>query len=166
MMKYPRRFLPAVLALALIAVPAVRAEKSPVKPAFAYALGSQTSGPNIYSISATAPRGSKLKSQIIRLAMKKADASGRSWIFFYIASGKSKSQAQVERLLVDALRKFRTASPGKELARIGTVKQGGELRIVAEGRNALVFAYNPPMAPANPRLTQADAAIFAEIMRK
>jgi hypothetical protein len=167
MMTHPRRFLPAVLALALIAVPAVQAAKTPVKPAFAYALGSQTSGPNIYSVSATAPRGSKLKSQTIRLAMKKADPGGRSWTFFYIVSGKSRSQAQTERLLFDALKKFPKASPGKELARIGGVKQpGGEVRIVAEDRNALLFAYNPPMVPANPRLTAADAAIFTEILRK
>ena len=73
MTTYPRRSLLGVLALTLIALPAVAAEKAPVKPAFAYALGSETSGPNIFSISATAPRGSKLKSQTVRFAMKKTD---------------------------------------------------------------------------------------------
>jgi hypothetical protein len=166
MTTYPRRSLLGVLALTLIALPAVAAEKAPVKPAFAYALGSETSGPNIFSISATAPRGSKLKSQTVRFAMKKADASGRTWTFFYISSGKSRSQAQLERLLLDALRKFPSSAPGKELARIGAVKHGGELRLIAEGPKGLVFAYNPPMQPANPRLTIADAAIFAEMLKK
>ncbi len=165
MMKYPRPLL-AVLALTLAVSPVAAAEKAPAKPAFAYALGSQTSGPNVFSISATAPRGSRLKSQVIRFALKKADASGRTWTFFYIASGKSRSQAQLESLLRDALQKFPTAAPGKELARIGAVKHGGELRLIAEGPNALLFAYDPAMQPANPRLTRADAAIFAEMLKK
>jgi hypothetical protein len=162
MMMYPRPLL-AVLALTLAVSPVAAAEKA---PAFAYALGSQTSGPNIFSISATAPRGSRLKSQVIRFALKKFDSSGRTWTFFYIASGKSRSQAQLEILLRDALRKFPTAAPGKELARIGAVKHGGELRLIAEGPNTLLFAYDPAMQPANPRLTRADAAIFAEMLKK
>jgi hypothetical protein len=166
MMKYPRRLLLPVLALIAIAGPVLAAEKSPAMPAFAYSLGSQTSGPNIFSISATAPRGSKLKSQIIRFALKKADASGRTWTFFYISSGKSRSQAQLERLLLDALRKFPKSVPGTELARIGSLKQGGELRLVVESPNSLVFAYNPPVQPANPRLTLSDAAFFADMLKK
>lgn len=162
-MMSPRRLLPAVLALVIPALPVNAAQKA---PAFAYALGSQTSGPNIFSISATAPRGSKLKSQIIRFALKKADGSGRTWTFFYISTGKSKSQAQLEHLLFDALRKFPRSAPGKELARIGSVKQGGELRLIAVNANTLVFDFNPPMQPANPRLTAADAAIFADMLKK
>ncbi len=165
-MMYPRRLLLAVLTLTLPALPAVAAQKAAAKPAFAYSLGSQTSGPNIFSISATAPRGSKLKSQIIRFAMKKADGSGRTWTFFYISSGKSRSQAQLEHLLLDALKKFPTSAPGKELAKIGSVRQGGELRLIAASPNSLVFEYNPPMQPSNPRLTAADAALFAEMLKK
>jgi hypothetical protein len=172
MMMYPR-LLGALAACAVAAAPAVAATtKAPAKeipttkpPSFAYALGNETSGPNIFSISATAPRGSKLSSQIIRFAMKKADASGRTWTFFYISSGKSRSQAQVERMLYDALRKFPTAPGGKELMRIGSAKGGGELRIVKEGPNALLFSYNPAMQPSNPRLTQSDAAMFAQILK-
>jgi len=142
-------------------------KKAPAKPpAFAYALGNQTSGPNIFSVDATAPRGSKLTSQVIRFYVKKAGANGRSSTFFYISSGKSKTQAQLERLLYEALRKFPNAPAGKELARIGSVKGGGELRIIAENRNALVFSYQPPWQPANPRLTQSDAAMFADILKK
>ena len=92
--------------------------------------------------------------------------SGRTWTFFYISAGKSRSQAQLERLLLDALRKFPKSAPGKELARLGSLKQGGELRLIADNSNSLVFAYNPPMQPSNPRLTAADAAIFARMLEK
>lgn len=165
MMMYPRRLLLSLLALAALTAPAWGAETTPAKPTFAYTLGNQTSGPNIFAISSTAPRGSKSTSQIIRLEMKKADASGRTWTFFYINSGKSRSQAQLERLLYDTLRKFRTAPAGKELARLKSSSRGGELRIVVENRNALLFDYDPPMQPANPRLTQSDATMFAGILK-
>ena len=163
MLSIPRRFLPALIALVLCGIPAAMADDSG-KAAFAYAIGSKSAGANNYSISATAPRGAKLNSQTIRFAMKKADFGGQTWSFFLISTGKSKTQAQLEQLLGDAFRKFPSAAPGTELGKIGDIKYGGEVRVVAEGRNAMVFAYNPPMNPANPRLTASDAAAFAEIL--
>ena len=43
---------------------------------------------------------------------------------------------------------------------------GGELRLVVASPNSLVFEYNPPMQPSNPRLTAADAALFADMLKK
>lgn len=152
-----------VLALLVSGTSSALAE-DPGKAPFAYALGSKTAGANNYSISATAPRGSKLNSQTIRFALKKAEGRSQTWGFFLISTGKSKSQAQIEQLLAQALRKFPGSAPGTVLAKIGDIKYGGEVRVVAEGPNVLVFAYDPPLNPANPRLTADDAAAFAEIL--
>ena len=154
-----------VLALLVSGISSARAE-DPGKAAFAYALGSKTDGANHYSVSATAPRGAKQNSQTIRFALKKSDSGSRTSGFFLISTGKSRTQAQIEQLLAQAFRKFPGSAPGTELAKIGDIKYGGEVRVMAEGPNALVFAYNPPLNPANPRLSAADAAAFAEILDK
>lgn len=163
MISFPHRFLPALVALSLCGLPAALADE-PGKAAFAYAIGSKTAGANNYSVSATAPRGAKQNGQTIRFAMKKADGGGQTWSFFLISTGRSKTQAQLEQLLADAFRKFPTAAPGAELAKIGDIKFGGEVRVIAEKPSALVFAYNPAMSSANPRLGPADVAAFAEIL--
>ena len=165
MIQFPKRSLLVAFALLVFAISSARAEDSG-KAAFAYALGSKTVGANHYSISATAPRGSKLNSQTIRFALKKSDTGSQTWGFFLISTGKSKTQLQIEQLLAQAFRKFPGSAPGTELAKIGDIKYGGEVRVMAEGPNALVFAYNPPLNPANPRLNAADAAAFAEILGK
>lgn len=161
----PKRTFLTALALLSVGIASARAQ-DPAKVPFAYALGSKTVGASHYSISATAPRGSKLNSQTIRFALKKSDSGSQTWGFFLIGTGKSKTQAQMEQLLSQAFRKFPGATPGTELAKIGDIKYGGEVRVVAQGPDALVFAYNPPMAEANPRLHAADAAAFAEILGK
>ena len=165
MLPSPKRF--AFLALALLIVGAGSARgQDPSKVPFAYALGSKTVAGQNYSISATAPRGSKLNSQTIRFAMNKSDFGSQTREFFVISTGKSRTQAQIEQLLSQAFRKFPGAAPGTELAKIGDIKYGGEVRVNAEGPNALVFAYNPPQNAANPRLHAADVAAFAEILGK
>ncbi len=165
MLPSPKRFVLAALALFSVGLAFARAQ-DPAKVPFAYALGSKTVGANNYSVSATAPRGSKLNSQTIRFALKKSDSGSQTWGFFLISTGKSKTQAQIEQLLSQAFHKFPGAAPGTELAKIGDIKYGGEVRVMAEGPNALVFAYNPPLNPANPRLHAADVAAFAEILGK
>src|SRR5476649_2787742 len=73
---------------------------------------SKTVGAHNYSISATAPSGSKLNSQTIRFALKKSDSGSQTWGFFLISTGKSKTQAQIEQLLSQAFHKFPGAAPG------------------------------------------------------
>ena len=165
MIDFPKRCLLVALAALILGIASVRAEDSGKVP-FAYALGSKSNGANNYSISATAPRGSKLNSQTIRFALKRSDSGSQTWGFFLISTGKSKTQAQLEQLLAQAFRKFPGSAAGTELAKIGDIKYGGEVRVMAEGPNALVFAYDPPLNPANPRLNAADAAAFAEILGK
>ena len=165
MIPHPKRSLLFVVALLAAGISSARAEDLD-KVAFAYALGSKTVGSNNYSISATAPRGAKANSQTIRFAVKKSDGGSQTWGFFLISTGKSKTQAQIEQLLAQAFRKFPGSAPGTELGKIGDIKYGGEVRVMAEGPNALVFAYNPPQNVANPRLSAADAAAFAEILGK
>ncbi len=157
------------LALATLLILPVAVAQEGAKPVFAYTIGTAKSrdGFNSYAVMATAPALSPTKGQQLKFAITRSGAAGReAWSYFMIATGRSKSLAQVQGLIVESLRKFPSAAPGTVLGKIGDIKYGGEVRLTVRGANEFVFDYEPALSAGNPRLTREDAAAFVQILGK
>jgi hypothetical protein len=83
-----------------------------------------------------------------------------------VQSGASKSQADLQSLLAAALRKSGAAARGDELAKIGDVRFGGELRLLADGAGGTTFAYSPGLPDGNPTLSAQETILFAELLSR
>lgn len=145
------------------------AQESPARASFAYALGNAKSadGLSTYAVSATAPSMSPEKGHQLKFSISRLGAGGgSSWNYFMVGTGKSKSVAQIQSLIAAGLRKFPGAAAGTELCKIGDIKYGGELKLIARSANELEFAFDPAIRSGNPRLSAADVAAFAEILGK
>lgn len=118
------------------------------------------------SLSASAPSKSSLKRQELQFAIHRSDFTGWSTQRFLVHTGSSKSLAEVQSILASALHRAATAPRGTELAKIGDIKLGGELRLVAGGGGEVDFAYNPHLPDGNPSLTAGEAAFYASLLNK
>ena len=166
-MTLARPLLLFALVLSGCAAPSVDSQKSR-SPAYSNSLGSakaQDSGATC-SIVASAPTGSPLKSQQIRFVVERGDFSSWSTHEFEVATGAWKSQAELQALLGDALRRGLTARAGSELVKVGDINHGGEVRLVARGGGAVDFAYQPALEHGNPRLSVGEAAAFTRLLGK
>lgn len=158
------KLLSTLFAAAFLATAALAQD---ARAPFAYAIGNAKSadGFTTYGVSATAPSMSPDKGHQIKFVLSRASSrGGMSWNYFMLSTGKSKSLAQVQTMIAAALRKFPAAPAGSELAKLGDIKYGGELKLIARGPDQLEFAYDPPMASGNPVLSAADASAFASIL--
>lgn len=165
-MKFRRLFLLTAILFSGCAAPGVGPES--MRPPFSHSMGSakaQDSGATC-SIVATAPGGSPLKRQQIRFVVERGDFSSWSTHEFEVATGASKSQAELQALLGDALHRAVTAREGSELVKIGDIQFGGEVRIVARGGGAVEFAYQPVLEHGNPSLSAGETAVFARLLGK
>ena len=90
---------------------------------------------------------------------------GLTFQYFSLSTGRSKSLAQVQALFADAFGRAAAAPAGAELAKLGDIRFGGEVRVVSLGGGGVELAYNPAMSSGNPRLTPGEAAAFAQILR-
>lgn len=115
------------------------------------------------SLSASAPSRSPLTRQQLQFFIASPSFGGWTTHRFLVQTGSSKSLAAVQSLLAEALKQSSTATAGTELAKIGDIKFGGELRVVAMG-GGVTFAYNPALPSGNPDLTAGEAAAFAELL--
>jgi len=98
--------------------------------------------------------------------VERGDFSSWSTHEFQVATGASKSLAQLQALLGDALRRGFTAPAGSVLVKVGDIKHGGEVRLVARGGGAVDFAYQPALEHGNPSLSAGETAAFAQIVGK
>ena len=116
------------------------------------------------SIQTSAPAGSPLKNQTINFVLERSDmGSGHE---FPVATGASKSLGELQALLGGALRSGLTAGAGTELVKVGDIKYGGEVRLVARGGGAVDFVYQPVIEGGNPQLSPGEAAAFAQLLGK
>jgi len=166
-MKFARPLLLSAILLSGCAAPSGESPDS-TSPKFSHSLGSaraQDSGANC-SIGASAPAGSPLKSQQLRFVVERGDLSSWTTHEFQVATGASKSQAELQALLGGALRRGLTARAGTELAKVGDIQFGGEVRVVARGGGAVDFAYQPALEHGNPSLSAGETAAFARLLGK
>lgn len=133
---------------------------------YALGKGSTADGISNCSLSASAPSKSPLKRQQLQFAFRRTGPAG--WVVqrMIVQTGASKSQADLQSLLAAALRKSGGAARGDELAKIGDIRFGGELRLVADGNGGTSFLYNPGMPDGNPTLSAEEGGLFANLLSR
>src|SRR5882757_7566247 len=141
---------------------------APVRANFAFSFGSAPAGDSgaTCSLSATVPKGSAEKGQLLKFVVdrKNAGPNGVGWQTFLVATGKSKSLLQVQSIFRDAFVRAAVSPPGADLAKLGDVTLGGEVRVVAHGGGSVEMAYNPALKSGNPVLTAGETAAFAKLL--
>jgi hypothetical protein len=134
---------------------------------FPHALGpvtAQDSGATC-AIALSAPSGSPVKNQKINFILNRGTLGIYSAQNFTVSTGASKTLAELQSLLASALRRGAAAPAGAELAKVGDVRFGGELRLVAQGEGQVEFVYQPASEHA-PRLSAGEAAAFAGLLTR
>lgn len=146
--------------------PASKPRTANLDGGLAHKLGSQETADrdSFCTVTASAPSKSPLTRQQIQFYVERADFGGWSSYRFVVGTGASKSQAAVQSLLGQGLRQAASASAGTELAKLGDIKYGGEMRLTAKGNGGAEFVYNPPLENDNPVLSASEAAAFAELL--
>ncbi len=141
---------------------------APARPNFTHSFGSAPASDSgaTCAISATAPKGSAEKGQMMKFVVdrKNTGPNGVGWLTFVVATGKSKSLVQVQSLLKSAFARAADSPAGAELAKLGDITLGRELRVVAQGGGGVEMAYNPPLRTGNPVLTAGETAAFAKLL--
>jgi hypothetical protein len=117
------------------------------------------------SVALSAPSGSPLKNQKINFILNRGTLGKYSAQEFTISTGTSKSLGQLQSLLASALRRGAAAPAGTELAKVGDIRFGGELRLVAQGEGQVEYVYNPASEHA-PRLSAGEASAFAALLSR
>ncbi len=140
------------------------------RPAFTYSFGSMPAADSgaSCSVQATGAKGSAEKGHQLKFVLDRKGtpgANGFTFQYFTLSTGRSKSVAQVQALFADAFARAASAPAGAELAKLGDIRFGGEVRAVSLGGGGVELAYNPAMNSGNPRLTPGEAAAFAQILR-
>lgn len=145
-------------AAAAVAATGLGVETLPVE------IGRATRGPTTYYVFSTAPAGSTEKGQKLQLLLRTAGPGGSETSFVVVNTGKTRTLAQLGQTLAGALRRFAAGvAGGQEMAKIGDLRFGGELRLLTESPDSLLFQYIPPTARPV-RLNRTDAAAFAAIL--
>ena len=118
-----------------------------------------------YQVFATAALDSTEKGQRVQFVTRQSGGGRSTTAYTVVNTGKSKTLGQLAEKLGDGMRRFAAAggTVGQEFARVGDLRYGGELRLVALDADSLRFEYNPPTArPVT--FTRADCAAFAGIL--
>lgn len=93
--------------------------------------------------------------------------AGTSSSGFFMATGASKSLEEVQQRLAQGLRNAATAAPGAELFKLGDIKYGGEVRVIALGGGRARFLYNPaPSGSTNPDLNAEEVTAFVGLLTR
>lgn len=116
------------------------------------------------SIGLSAPSGSALKNQKINFVINRSTAGSWSEQEFPVATGSSKSLAELQMQLGAALHRGLTAPAGTQLAKVGDIQYGGEVRLVARGGGQVDFLYQPAVEGGNPNLSAGETAVFARLL--
>lgn len=151
-------------------LPAPAAEAAGVPPyaPLIHSLGERSTedGRSECSLSASAPAQSPLKRQQLQFAVRRSGPGGWFLVRLLVQTGASKSQAELQSLLTTAIRKAGNAARGDELAKIGDIRFGGELRLQADGNGGTTFTYNPGLPEGNPTLSAEECAVFADLLSR
>lgn len=135
--------------------------------AFSHSLGSGTAKDSggTCSIGLSAPSGSPLKNQKLNFVVNRSTLGNWSTQEFPVATGSSMTLAELQTRLGSALHRGLTAPAGSELTKVGDIKYGGEVRLVARGGGQVDFLYQPALDEGpNPRLSAGETAIFARLL--
>ncbi len=118
---------------------------------FSFEIGHATRPGTVYTVSATQPATSKLTGQKVRLKIVETTGPDTTTRYFTLATGKHKTVAELDTLLVDIFLRFianPSPAPNQELGKIGDLKHGGEVRFVAVSADVLRFDNLAPNEPA------------------
>ena len=163
----------AATTLALCCAPTLRAQLTPAAPAtavapetFDYDLVTRNADGATYTVKATQPPDSKLKSQRVRFTSITKTADGSTTKYFTINTGKYKTVAQLDVYLHDAFAKFLAGAPANtEVGKVGDVKYGGEIRFVVESPEVLRYDTMTVGEPnASLTIPRAEVAAYAAIL--
>ncbi len=133
---------------------------------FDYNLGTQEMNGATYTVKATQPADSKLKSQRVRFTSVVKTDAGSTTRYFTINTGKYKTVAQLDAYLHDAFAKFLAGAPANaEVGKVGDVKYGGEIRFVVQSPDVLRYDTMTQGEPnASMTLPRAEVAAYAAIL--
>lgn len=140
-------------------------ETLPVEIGRASGKGGGDGASTSYAVFATAPLDSAEKGQRLQFVTRESGPGRTATAYTIVNTGKSKTLGQLAENLGSGLRRFAGGggAAGQEFAKVGDIRYGGELRLVAVGTDSLRFQYNPPTArPVT--FTRADAGAFASIL--
>ncbi len=163
----------AVMAMALSHTPALRAQLTAASPAaavapetFDYDLGTREMNGATYTVKATQPPDSKLKSQRVRFTSKVTTADGSTTRYFTVNTGKYKTVAQLDAYLHETFAKFLAGAPANaEVGKVGDIKYGGEIRFVVGSPDVLRYDTMTAGEPnASMTLPRAEVAAYAAIL--
>ena len=161
---------PLLLSLVLLSGCAAPSGVDPPPPgaSFPHSLGSaraQDSGATC-SVGLSAPSGSPLRNQHINFVLNRGTLGSWSAQEFPVATGASKTLAELQVQLASALHRGITAPAGSELIQVGDLKYGGEVRLIARGGGVVDFIYQPAVQGGNPSLSAGETAAFARLLGK
>ncbi len=161
----------AVLGLTFAAAPALRAQTAvptaAVAPtSFDNDLGSRTMDGASYSVKATQPLDSKLKSQRVKFTSVVPTGSGTTTRYFVINTGKYKTVGELSTYLRGVFAKFLGGAPANaEIGKVGDIKYGGEVRFVVQSPDVLRYDTMTTGEPnASMTLPAAEVKAYASIL--
>ena len=167
----PFHFAGAML-LTLLPVAGLRAQSAAPAAAtapmsFGANLGTRTVDGATYTVEATQPVNSGLKSQRVRFTAVVPTGTGTTTRYFMINTGKYKTVAQLDAYLLEVFRKFLTGAPASvEVGKVGDIKYGGEIRFVVDTPNK-VLRYESMTAgeqPSSMMLTRTEVEAYTAIL--
>ena len=130
-------------------------------------LGTRTVDGATYTVDATQPAGSALKSQRVRFNAIVPTGTGKTTRYFIINTGKYKTVAQLNAYLRESFNKFLSGAPANaEVGKIGDIKYGGEIRFVVEkpGDTLRYESMTAGEQPSSMMLSKAEVAAYAAIL--
>ncbi len=158
------RYTPSLHAQFAAGSPAAATATAP--ETFDYILGTRDMNGASYTVKATQPPDSKLKSQRVRFTSVANTANGTTTHYFTINTGKYKTVGQLDAYLHDTFAKFLAGAPvNAELGKVGDAKYGGEIRFVVVSPDALRYDTVTPGEPdGSMTLPRAEVAAYAAIL--
>ena len=165
-------FLVGTALIALSTVPGLHAQ-APAPAAvtapmtFDTTLGTRTVDGATYTVDATQPVNSALKSQRVRFTAVMPTSTGKTTRYFIVNTGKYKTVAQLNASLRESFDKFLSGAPASaEVGKVGDIKYGGEIRFVVEkpGDTLRYESMTTGEQPSSMMLSKAEVAAYSAIL--
>ncbi len=136
-----------------------------------FVIGERHEGGGYYSVSSSGERASNLQ-KVQLLLEEKALSSDRAVTTttskVIIQTGKTKTVDQLVKVLAEALQRFLAKNPadeGKSLAKIGSLKAGGEVELLVQS-GELTFEFRQPEQTSElAKLTPAQATVMLALLQ-